>query len=265
MSLIPKEFLNSVVYISAKGKNLEFATGFFVSRKIDAKIGSLYLITNKHVIDNKQEIFIRIKNKESNIFEDVKIPLISGKNEHLFYLHSNKNIDIAVIPMNQNILNENTYELSFYDIDENAITSKELFKNEMTEGSLIYMLGYPFGLKDKYSLKPIVKLGSIARMSEELINNEHIIVADIHNFPGNSGSPIFIRPEIMSLVNSKTIERTALIGIITNYIKFQNKIINENDETTDSYTYENSDLAMFIPIEYIIEVLNLIQPKFTTN
>ena len=267
MALIPDFYLNSVVSIGIMDTSNQqlhwIGTGFFVYRKIldnDQKVTDRvipFLVTNKHVISCKKQIYVRLKSNESNKLFTVPINLIENGDKN-YKEHPNPNIDIAVVSINGAFLEQNNILFRGFDIDDNSMTSAELRENGIDEGALIYMLGFPMGLVNENSLLPICRLGCIARINEDQINDTNSFLADIQNFPGNSGSPIINRIEINTLAGTKNLNKTMLIGIVHSYIPYQETLLNTQTNCIVEIRSENSGIANVHPVEFIREIIDLI-------
>ena len=77
-----------------------------------------------------------------------------------------------------------------------------------------------------HSTLPICRLGRVARMSKAQVDESYNVLVDIQNFPGNSGSPIVTRPEIVSIQGTKALNKSVLLGIIHSYIPYQESLMN---------------------------------------
>ena len=267
MSLIPDFYLNSVVSIGITDSNIQqlrwIGTGFFVYRKVlnsEQKVtdrGIPFLVTNKHVLSCKEQIYVRLKSNESNKLYTIPISLTKNGKKN-YTEHPNPNIDIAVVSINGAFFEQNNILFRGFDIDDNSMTSAELRGNGIDEGSLIYMLGFPMGLVNENSSLPICRLGCIARINEEQINDTKSFLADIQNFPGNSGSPIINRIEINTLEGTKNLNKTMLIGIVHSYIPYQETLLNTQTNRVVEIRSENSGIANVHPVEFIREIIDLI-------
>lgn len=259
MALIPKFYMDSVVSIGIKNneKIKWIGTGFIVAKAKNEKQVWLYLVTNKHVLKNKNEIWIRIGKEGSNETAEIEISLLNQNNNPNYSVHPDDKIDIAAIFINGGFLMENNYFTGFLDIDKNAMTSEELRNHGVSEGNLAYMLGYPMGLVDIKSKNPICRMGCIARMSNAQIQDTKNILMDIQNFPGNSGSPVVLKPEFTSITGTEALSRSVLIGIIHSYIPYREALISEQTGETVEMRIENSGLANMHPVEFIREVVNM--------
>lgn len=271
MTIIPQFYKNAVVSIGVKNQNNDIAwigTGFFVTRAIDENNVRPFLVTNKHVLQGKSRIVIRMKEKGTEDLKEIEAAITYSDvscEKPIYVLHPQIDIDIAVLPLNASFIADNCLECPAFDIDSNAMTSSELRDNGVEEGTLIYMLGYTMGLVNQSSSLPICRLGCIARISKEQIQEKHNILVDIQNFPGNSGSPIINRPEVVSIQDTKNINRSVLIGIIHSYIPYEEPLINSQTGRFVEVRSENSGLANVHPVEYIRDIINMILPLRGVN
>ena len=265
MAQIPQIYKNAVVSIGVKIQDNNIAwigTGFFMIRVVDG-YKHPFLISNKHVFQGQKTIVIRMKEKGTENLKEIEAAIISiesSSEKPLYVLHPQSDIDIAVLPLNVSFIEMNNLECPAFDIDSNAMTSSELRDNGVEEGTLIYMLGYTMGLVNQSSSLPICRLGCIARISKEQIQEKHNILVDIQNFPGNSGSPIINRPEILTINGTKSFDRSVLIGIIHSYIPYQETLVSTQTNNIVEVRSENSGLAYVHPVEYIREIVDIILP-----
>lgn len=266
MAIIPDFYLNSVVAIGIHMGNNEIAwigTGFFAGRSAQDDPNKVrpFLITNKHVFLNRNAVVIRMKKAGTNDLQTIDVPLKDEKGNVLYQIHEEVDIDIAVLQINAQFIETNHLDFQFFNIYENAMTSTELRKNGVDEGSIIYMLGFPMGLVNEKSNIPLCRMGCISRMSETQICEQHNILVDIQNFPGNSGSPIILRPEVISIKGTPSLSRCVLIGIIHSYIPYQEKLVNSQTNQVVEIKSENSGIANIHPVEYIRDIIEKIHTK----
>lgn len=262
MSIIPEFYKNAVVCIGIKNTTdiTWIGTGFFVIRELDSDNGIPYLISNKHVFSNSKQIVIRMKERDVDNWKDVDAYLYDDNDNAIFVTHSDKDIDIAVLPLSAKYINENNLEFPAFDIDKKALTSSELRTKGVDDGSTIYMLGFPMQLITKMTSHPICRLGCVARISKDQIDETKNILVDIQNFPGNSGSPIINRPEIVSIEGTPALNESVLIGIVHSYLPYQERLLSAQSNKIVEIREENSGLAFAHPVEYIRDIINTINP-----
>ena len=264
MAIIPKVYLNSVVSIGVRddAKTIRWiGTGFFVGRE-SGEEGQVipFLVTNKHVFKAKDTVIIRMQKKGCDALEEVDFPLLNKDKSPRYVLHDMDDVDIAVMRINAQYIIDNKLEFPYIDIDNYAMSSFELRNSGAEEGSIVYMLGFPMGLVNVSSNNPISRMGCISRMSEAQINEQHNILVDIQNFPGNSGSPIITRPEFIAVGGSPSLQKSVLVGIVHSYIPYQENLINSQTKQVVEIRSENSGIANVHPVEYIRDIIDKIYP-----
>lgn len=264
MALIPRQFIDSVVSIGSRNSDNSiswFGTGFFVGRSIDDPNEVVpFLVTNKHVFLSSKQIVIRMKENGSDRLMEMNATL--EKNGVLLYkTHPQNDIDIAVLQLNAREILDKNLNFQCINIDTQALSSVELREKGVDEGSLIYMLGFPMGLVNQTSNLPLCRLGCIARMSEAQINEDHNMLVDVQNFPGNSGSPIVLRPDTSTIIGTKSLNMSVLVGIIHSYIPYQEQLVNSQTQRVVEIRSENSGIANAHPVEYIREVVDMFLPS----
>ncbi len=263
MSLLPKEFINAVVSIGRKRTSIEcnwFGTGFFVMRPEDSdnKIHSLFLVTNKHVLEGENSVVIRLKKQDSNDLMILDLPLYHD-GERSYSVHPDENIDIAAVMLNAGVVERNNLHFYGYTMEKNFMDSAEYIEYCGYEGGDVYMIGFPMPQMTvgQYSNTPICRSGCIARMDPEIMKADKKFIIDIQNFPGNSGSPIIAKPEVAALTGMKPLNRAVLVGIVNSYIPYQERLINQQTKEVVEIRSENSGLALANPTEYIRETVEI--------
>lgn len=266
MAIIPKIYLDSVVSIGVKGQNgkiIWIGTGFYVYRKtkVQNRVNP-FLVSNKHVFSGNNEIYIRMRGRDNNKskLHEVKASLTMN-NKPLYHTHNDSQVDVAVLPLYGPYIEQNKFDFFGFDIDDNAMTLGELRENGVDEGSIVYMLGYPMGLVNINSNLPLCRMGCIARMSEEQIKEAKVVLIDVQNFPGNSGSPIILRPELISITGTKSLSKSVLVGIVNSYIPYNETLKSTQTGNIVEVRQENSGIAKMFPVEYIRDIIDTIFPK----
>jgi hypothetical protein len=85
-------------------------------------------------------------------------------------------------------------------------------------------------------------------------------VVDALVFPGNSGGPVILKPELMSIEGTKSNNKSVIIGVIKSYIPYRDVAVSEQTGLPRIIFEDNSGLSIVEPIDHIIETINLI-PK----
>lgn len=258
MAIIPQAFLDAVVSIGVRSASgiRWIGTGFLVVKAFAPNKYQPLLITNKHVLEKQDSVVIRMRKKDTRELVVVDVPLVNNGNM-AYSCHPDDNVDIAAVLIVGKYLNDNMLSVSAFDIEGAILSSQDVLKHGGGEGTGIFMLGFPMGLVNTNSMAPICRSGCIARIDMDEISETKNILLDIQNFPGNSGSPIITRPEVVSVDGTTALGMCALIGIVHAYIPYQETLVNSQTGRTVEIRSENSGIAMANPAEYIKEVVEI--------
>lgn len=263
MSLIPESFINAVTSIGILVDDDSAAyigSGFIVEKTLSHDLVVNLLITNKHVLEGKKEVLIRVINTDGKPIH-VSIPLTKNK-KRAYSIHPNPDVDIAAMVLHQGTFEKNNLIYGAINIDKDSICSNDYIKEGGGEGSGIFMLGFPLGLIDEDSLMPICRAGSIARIAKSEIGKTKRILLDLQNFPGSSGSPIVSKPESYSVDGTKAFDCCKLIGIIHSYIPYRETLTNSQTGEIVEVRSENSGIAIANPVEFIHETIQIEMEKY---
>ena len=246
-----KDVQKTVIFIgihnSQRVTNI-FATGFYIEYQ-----GVFYLVTAKHVVKNaltletaEHGLCILLNAKDDNIIWR-SIDDLKKKNDVNWIFHRDNNVDIAIIPVG--IVSE---------IDDIKYIPESLFLSEdkLFELYEIFFLSYQPGTVEIDRISPIFRGGIISR-----INKDRTLYIDGAAFPGNSGSPVFLRPSPIRFDrNNISIGRDPLggkfIGIIGSYIPYQDVAISSQTRRPRVVFEENTGISIVWPVEYIKEILD---------
>lgn len=259
MALIPNFFIESVVTISIINNNNQkscIGTGFLVGDLMEnsqsVKKYGLYLITNKHVVKNQKRIFIGFNQNGGVNSYDFPAELLNQNNHKLYSEHVNPKVDIIALSINASFLNNMNAKYHFFPLEE-SLTLSDMQSSGVFEGDLVYSLGYPLNLVNTSQKNPICRLGCISRISDLYIpgNPEVNFLVDAQSFPGNSGGPVILRPELAAVKGSSPQPKAALLGILHSYIPYTDGLISQQTGDVYSIMKENSGLTNVHPVDYI--------------
>jgi len=250
MALIPPFFLDCVVSIGVSNKKTInwIGTGFIVGRPIGTdknnnKLYNTFIVTNKHVLENKPNIVIRFNSLLGNTPLDVPIVLINN-GVSIWAGHNFKEIDVAAFPINPNILNANSAQFQYFRMDEHVMHVSEMKSNGVSEGDGIFVLGFPMGIVGKQKNHVIARVGAIARIRDVIEGQQTPYLIDASVYPGNSGGPVIIRPELIAIEGTQAIKKASLIGIVKSYVSFSDIAISQQTGNPRVIFEENSGLAL---------------------
>jgi hypothetical protein len=232
-------------YDKANDKISFIATGFLIL--VDSVF---HLVTAKHVITNNTATiddsnlyaFYYLK---SGLVVNKKITDIKSKYNVKWLVHSNPNVDIAVLP---------------FDIDAKdnlRVVPQESFigTQRLYETYDVYYVSFHPDLVDLRDLNPIFRTGSISR-----INNDKTILLDAFAFPGNSGSPVFLKHSPVRYDTAGYHIGTdelgdKFIGIIGSYIPYEDVAISRQTNQPRVRFQENSGIAIAWSADYLISII----------
>ncbi|MFI5164678.1 MAG: hypothetical protein ACHQHP_05465, partial [Bacteroidia bacterium] len=125
----------------------------------------------------------------------------------------------------------------------------------------VYFVSYHPGLVNLNDFKPIFRNGYISR-----INIDKTILIDAFAFPGNSGSPVFLKSSSIRY-DSPTINLGGdelgdkFIGIIGAYIPYEDIAVSSQTNQPRVVFQENSGIAYIWSINFINEIIKSIDTK----
>lgn len=259
MALIPEHFFKAVVAI---GKQVDsniiwMGTGFLYRHTIklqDGKPGYLtYLVTNKHVLLNHSAIVLRFEN-DAGTSSHFVVPLFKNE-ENMWSGHPDADVDVAIINLNTHLLHKTIGPVPVFMDPENTLGLTDEEAKNLCEGDGIFLLGFPMGMVDKIQNLPIVRGGTIARLKDCKAKRTKSFLVDCQTFPGNSGGPVIVRPEIVSLQNTKAIGHAHLIGIVAAYVPYQDVAVSRQTGRDKIIFEENSGLSIVYPVDRIRETV----------
>lgn len=266
MSLIPPFFLDCVVTIGIvnQGQNNWIGTGFIVGRPLinrllikndEKKVYHTFLVTNKHVLENKKNIILRFNSLEKNPPIDYPINLYQS-DQWIWVGHPNKEVDVAAFYINPQTLQNDSAQFSYFRMDEHVMSVADMKNNGVSEGDGLFVLGFPMGIVTPQKIYAIARTGAIARIRDVIEGQQSPYLIDASVFPGNSGGPVVIRPEAMSIQGTKSINKAALIGIVKSYVPFKDVAISQQTGNPRVIFEENSGLALVETVDNIEVTIN---------
>ncbi len=240
-SWLPDEWPKTTILIErrevkdSKDEYIPIGTGFLIDYKTKN-----FLVTCKHVVNNKEEdLFACFNLKNGQI---ARRSILEIKKQHKVEWIFHRTEDVAMIVFAIDPINDELRKLP-----------KELFENfnELEVGDDIFFLGYPMGLRALKSASPIVRAGIIS-----LKESDDTLLIDGTVFPGNSGSPVFLKPSFFNIKQRSlgTIREAKLIGMINSYLPYSDIAISQQTQKPRIIFEENSGLAKVISMNLIEEI-----------
>ena len=207
-----------------------------------------HLITAKHVVvdretgDFKDDKMLVFFNSKDGIISSRSIENIKQRYNVGWIFHTNPEVDVAIIPFPID-----THKDDALTIPDNLF----LLSNNIFELYDIFFLSYQPGIEPKIKISPVFRSGIIS-----IINDDKSFYIDASAFPGNSGSPVFIKPSPLTL-NEKGISiGTTFIGIIGHSVTYQEVAISTQTGRARVMFEENTGLSKVWSVDFIKEIID---------
>lgn len=264
MALINKQQLNALVLIENKnGRKIEpiatgFLIGFLVSKNANPEKKSyrIFLLTNRHVFLNKEKVWLRFNRKNNTGTARFELPLLEN-NITKWLTHKNLKVDLAMLTLSPDFLNQNNIEWAFFN--EETIAHTRNFKSIGIElGDELFVFGFPMGLSGTLQNYPVIRSGLLSRVDKEIIKEQKAFLIDSSVFPGNSGGPVLLKPEIASIQGTSAVSSIYLLGVVSGYKPYREFLysLQSNPPSVAAIAIENSGLASVVPMEFAKSIYN---------
>jgi len=265
MALVPPFFLDAVTAIGVgddPSKRGWIGTGFLYGRfdkKIDDKTRTynVFLVTNKHVIDGLNRIYLKFNSPGDGSAKDYPADLVARNGRPIWVGHPEPQVDVAVLPINANQLKEELRKYAYFQSDQHVFASDELKNEGVSEGDGVFVLGFPMGMVDAERQYVICRSGAIARIRDLLEGKTKDFLVDATVFPGNSGGPVIIRPQLGAIQGTKSVNKASLIGIVKSYVPYRDVAMSQQTRSARIVFEENSGLTAVEPVDHIRATIEL--------
>lgn len=271
MALIAPKYLDCVVAIGKDDGNGGvhwMGTGFLFGYKLPGReyeenVYSIFLVSNKHVLGGQSYVYLRFNPQGGQPAQNHRLNIVAG-GMTLYKRHPNKNVDVAVVSIPQPYIDDLIkagVRPEFFTYDKDSFLINDLKSLEVTEGDYVFALGYPMGLVGNTRQYVILRGGVISRIHDMLEGYSTDYIVDAPVFPGNSGGPVIIKPEIMSITGTKSQNSSRLIGLVKSYIPYNDIAISPQTGRPRVVFEENTGLTNVEPVDHIIgTILNGVNP-----
>jgi len=249
MQTLLDEIKKTVVFLGdvREGKTQLYATAFLVGIQ-----NIFHLITAKHVVTDKGTG--KIKDTNMHVFFNLKsggiakrsVGEIKKKLSLDWVFHENAAVDIAIIPFGLDPQKDDVKVIP----DSLFLPSDRLF--ELYD---VFFLSYQPGVEFKKKISPVFRSGTIS-----IINEDKTFYVDASAFPGNSGSPVFLKPSPIRF-DEKGISIGGdelggkFIGIIGKYITYSEVAVSAQTGRPRIVFEENTGLSKVWPVGFVREII----------
>lgn len=267
MALIPPHFLDAVVAIGfprADDAEPHFsATGFLYGRFLREGPGErryyrVFLISNKHVFEGERVAHLRFNPSGTGAARTFELPLTDAAGQPVWFGHADPEIDVAAARVSSTALRTHGIQFEAFLNDIDAMAASEAGSAGLSEGDPVFVLGFPLGLVGGKRNHVIVRQGCIARVRDLLARLEKKFLLDCPVFPGNSGGPVVLKPQMLAVTGTKAIRKARLIGIVRGYLPYEEIAVSEQTGLPRVTFQENSGLTEALPVDVVDAVVNSI-------
>lgn len=244
------EIKKTVVFLgkeNEKGEPEFSATGFLLGVE-----GIVHLTTAKHVvtdrqtgqfIDNGMLVFFNLKDGG---FGARPIGHMKQRFGVDWIFHERDDIDIAIIPFGLDPEKDDVKSIP----DKLFLTADSLF--ELYD---IFFLSYQPGIEPRQRLSPVMRIGTIS-----LINDDQTFYVDAAAFPGNSGSPVFVKPSAIRFdeggikIGSDPLGGK-FVGVVGEYLPYREVAVSVQTRRPRVIFEENTGLSKVWSVTLINQIL----------
>ena len=260
MALIPAGYLNAVVAIGVGDvpeRRKWIGTGFVYGQFLSCGSGEsknyrIFLITNSHVLQDQSKIWLKFNQLRGQGSTDYYVVLRDENGQENWSRHSDS--DVAAFSIDLHLLRRAGHEPGIFRSDENVARVQDLIAYGATEGDGVFLLGFPMGLVDSTRQYVVCRRGCLARIRDVLDGSRQDFLVDALVFPGNSGSPVLSKPEMVAIQGTRRTGKCQLIGIVTSYVPYRDRAVSSQTGRLRVVFEENSGLAAVVPVDVIEEV-----------
>lgn len=269
MALLPPEYLDAVVALGTPTPNGETqykATEFLCGHAVGESDGGThfrtFLVTNRHVLQGVSSLKARMNRPIGSASEIYDVLLNGPDGSPLWTMHPDTNCDVAVTPVSFGQLRKDGIEFNYFRVTPSQALSLERANElQVSEGDGVFVLGFPLGEAGEERNYVIVRQGIIARIRDWLGGKSRIILVDASVFPGNSGGPVVLKPELAAIEGTKSNSSALLVGMVSGYLPYEDIAVSSQTGKPRIVFQENSGLAIVVPIDVIQETLTLAANK----
>ena len=263
MALIPPFFIDCVVAIGTNdsaGERHWVASGFLYGFRLSERENTqrqyqVYLATNRHVLAGLGKAYLRFNPQANKHAREFDLELADDNGRPLWFTHPDAKVDVAVAPINFDLLEEQGMQVAYFQNDQHIATIDAMNKLGVTEGDFAYVLGFPMGLVGGERNSVIVRSGTLARIRDTLVGLDKTFLVDAFVFPGNSGGPVILKPEALAIEGTAAQTMPYLIGVVQAYVPYEDVAVSLQTGRPRIVFEENAGLAAVLPVDFIDETI----------
>lgn len=216
-------------------------TAFLITLRQDTPPQLMIVVTARHLLQNADSLFLILQmiDKSGRVQDsrNVRTALYSSSGDSLFVVSPDSADLVALVVPTPRIHKDRP--ASIVTIPEAGLRPmRTLFP-----GQPVFYYGFPLG-RAINGIEPFLRAGVIAGVDTTV----GVVYLDAQNFPGSSGSPVFLNPS--ESINTGKV----FVGVISGYLPFIKRLRGEQSGKIEMTQNENSGIATVMPADALFRL-----------
>ena len=204
----------------------------------------IYNKKSKSFIDSNMNVFIN--SDTAGGINNIPITDVKKKFSVDWVFHDDDEVDIAIIP----------FAASQKDKLLRIPMNLFLTSDNLNELLGVYYISYQPGIQLEHKINPIVRDGTISIIHEDKTFHMNGTV-----FPGNSGSPVFVKPSAFTTTPTGITlgadkKGNHFIGVVSEYVPYYEEAISPQTGHVRVMFEENTGLTKIWSVDYLNEIIS---------
>jgi len=232
-----------------------FAYGYLIANDPDPlkRRYRVFLVTARHVVAEHTGVFHVRMNPAAGGARGKEFDIPAQATAGPWHFHGDESVDVAVLPVGD--LKHLGVDIQFIPNDIASEAVGHLKEDGISAGDGAFVLGFPMNLAGAQKNYTIVRNAIVARIDQLFDGTERTFLLDGFVFPGNSGGPVFSRPDAFSIEGTKAHNKSVLVGMVISYDPYQDIAISTQTKRPRVLFEENSGLTNVVPVDYIDQTI----------
>lgn len=268
MALIPPDFLKCIVGIQARipgttdGEQLGTGIVILADNEQPGGKDNLFLVTNRHLVEGYDSITLVMDGDEESTAPKLRIDLDDDPNK---VVRNPGGLDLVAIPLDGDALNREMKDVR--PIRESECLSADMMQEiGVAEGDGVFIVALPIGLERlEDHAGPLVKQGCISRIGRYISGRDKFILIDAKITPGNSGSPVFLKPSEFAVPGTKGNSVPYLLGMLEGRFTYEEPATSVITGRTRVVFEEHSGIVSVVSSDDILDTLEHAKQTPTTE
>ncbi|MAF10208.1 hypothetical protein CMK11_07140 [Candidatus Poribacteria bacterium] len=214
-----------------------------------------YIVSCRHVFEQLDTAWVRCNPRGKDPAQAYQFGM-DGKPRWIG--HPDPSIDIAVAAANVQMLMDHGMSVAVFTDDTQTLCVEEMENEGVTEGDHLFVLGFPLGLVGARRNAVITRHGVVARIRDVLDGVDDYYLVDAAIYPGNSGGPVLLQPQLIGVEGTTPRRRAGLIGVVSGYLPYRDTAVSLQTQRPRVTFEENSGLGLVLPMDKVNEAIDAV-------